>query len=186
MERTLHATLDELGRRGYAALRVEDVAARARVNKTTVYRRWPTKNALVRAALVSIADRHGRERLPDTGSLREDLLVMVRRATVAMRSREGRTIMRMLAAEHPDRQVLEIARSIQQSREHIPRALLERARARGELRDDVEPDFVLDVVRGACERAMARAGKVDERFVTRVVDLVLTGALAPGGPPGRR
>lgn len=186
VDRTLQAVLEELGRHGYAALRVEDVATRAGVNKTTVYRRWPTKEALVRAALASITERHGQASTPDTGSVREDLLVVARRVFAAMRSREGRTIMRMLAAEDPDPQVLRIARSIQQTREHIPRAVLERARARGEVRADVDAELVLDVVRGACEHALARSVKLDERFVTSVVDLVLAGALAPSAPSRRR
>src|SRR3984885_1261290 len=71
----LRATAEELARVGYAALRMEDVARAAGVNKTTVYRRWPTKMRLVAEAM-----RHERERrsvAPDTGSLREDLRVML-------------------------------------------------------------------------------------------------------------
>ena len=47
----LRATAEELGRVGFAALRIEDVALRSGVNKTTIYRRWPTKQELVRASL---------------------------------------------------------------------------------------------------------------------------------------
>ena len=49
VQEVLTATAEELGRSGYAALRIEDVAERAGVNKTTIYRRWPTKAALVKA-----------------------------------------------------------------------------------------------------------------------------------------
>ena len=60
----LEATLDELGLVGYGALSVEQVATRAGVNKTTVYRRWPTKAALVERAdgCLYHAKRHGRNR----------------------------------------------------------------------------------------------------------------------------
>ena len=68
----LRATIDELARSGYAALRVDDVAARAGVNKTTVYRRWPTKTDLVAAAIRASAGQH--EPVPDTGSARRDLV----------------------------------------------------------------------------------------------------------------
>ena len=51
----LRMTLEVLGQEGYAGLRVEDVAARAGVNKTTIYRRWPTRADLVVAALTSLA-----------------------------------------------------------------------------------------------------------------------------------
>ena len=55
---------------GYASLRVEDVAARAGVNKTTIYRRWPAKSDLVIAALDALRDQTQID--PDTGSLREE------------------------------------------------------------------------------------------------------------------
>ena len=51
----LRTTLEVLGDRGYAGLRVEDVAAKAGVNKTTIYRRWPTRADLVIAALTALA-----------------------------------------------------------------------------------------------------------------------------------
>jgi AcrR family transcriptional regulator len=72
----LQATGEELNAVGYAALRVEDVAERAGVNKTSIYRRWPTKDELVIDAL-----RHGYEEqqfIPDTGDLREDMLQYIR------------------------------------------------------------------------------------------------------------
>src|SRR5689334_5086908 len=65
----LTAAVAELARVGYVALRVEDVAAGAGVNKTTVYRRWPTKAALVTAALRTTDEPE----LPETGALRQDL-----------------------------------------------------------------------------------------------------------------
>ena len=67
----LAATQELLAEGGYDALRVDDVATRAGVHKTTVYRRWPTKAALVMAVL----DSRSAERVPvpDTGSLEGDL-----------------------------------------------------------------------------------------------------------------
>ena len=55
VESVLHTTLEVLGQQGYAQLRIEDIAARAGVNKTTIYRRWPTRSRLVMAALTSLA-----------------------------------------------------------------------------------------------------------------------------------
>ena len=54
MSTVLRTTLEVLGQQGYAGLRVEDVAAGAGVNKTTIYRRWPTRADLVIAALTSL------------------------------------------------------------------------------------------------------------------------------------
>src|ERR1700691_2906043 len=72
----LRATAEELARVGYVALRMEDVARAAGVNKTTVYRRWPTKMQLVTERMRREGELCGP--LPDTGSLREDLCIMLR------------------------------------------------------------------------------------------------------------
>src|SRR5438094_8033869 len=67
----LDAAFAELGEKGYGGLSIEAVAQRSGVAKTTVYRRWPTRNELVADALDSRSDRY--EPVPDTGSLRGDL-----------------------------------------------------------------------------------------------------------------
>src|SRR5687767_7075744 len=71
----LDATIDLVRSVGYRGLRVDDVAARCGVAKSTIYRRWPSKAALVAAAV----DRLylGRVIVPDTGSLRSDLLELL-------------------------------------------------------------------------------------------------------------
>src|SRR5687768_17134081 len=75
--RVMNATAHELGRAGYAALRIEDVAERSGVNKTTIYRRWPGKSDLVLEVInqqVAAALGQRPEGLSfDTGTLRGDL-----------------------------------------------------------------------------------------------------------------
>src|SRR6266511_5046821 len=66
------ATLAELAERGYAALSLESIARRAGVHKTTLYRRWGTREELVLEAMLARAGEH--ISVPDTGSLRGDLL----------------------------------------------------------------------------------------------------------------
>lgn len=72
-EAILAATLDLLAERGYARLTIEGVALRARAAKTSLYRRWKTKESLIIDAVVKVglAERPG---VPDTGSLQEDML----------------------------------------------------------------------------------------------------------------
>src|SRR5512142_1481611 len=72
----LTATADLLAERGLAAMSIEEVAARAGVGKTTIYRRWPSKGLLALDAFV-ISFR-AEQPLPDTGSLRGDLLSALR------------------------------------------------------------------------------------------------------------
>src|SRR5690349_24183101 len=76
----LTATVDLLAERGLAAMSIEEVAARAGVGNTTIYRRWPSKGLL---ALDAFVDSFREEQpLPDTGTLRGDLLSALDRKSV--------------------------------------------------------------------------------------------------------
>src|SRR6266446_6100976 len=72
----LTATADLLAERGLAAMSIEEVAARAGVGKTTIYRRWPSKGLLALDAFV--ASFREEQPQPDTGTLRGDLLAALR------------------------------------------------------------------------------------------------------------
>lgn len=86
-QQIFQATLELLAAKGYEGLTVEGVAERSEVNKTTIYRWWPSKAALLAAALVK-ADLLAMEP-PDTGSLRGDLEALVQRV-VALLTRPRR------------------------------------------------------------------------------------------------
>ncbi|MQY27254.1 TetR/AcrR family transcriptional regulator [Nocardia aurantia] len=75
----LDAAWDELVEAGYAGFTIESVAERAGTSRAVLYRRWPTKPELVRAAVIHAG---GKERvaIPDTGSLRDDMIELLRRA----------------------------------------------------------------------------------------------------------
>ncbi|WP_405950624.1 TetR/AcrR family transcriptional regulator [Streptomyces prunicolor] len=96
----LDAVWEELADVGYARLTMEGVAARARTGKQVLYRRWPNRAELVKAAL---PHRTGFivDQVPDTGELREDLLALLR--LMAERQREiGPDVIRGLLAEVTD------------------------------------------------------------------------------------
>src|SRR5262245_16527517 len=92
VEAVLQAAAEQLGEVGFAALRIEDVAARSGVNKTTIYRRWPSKEELVTAVLETL-------RLvpdtPDTGTLRGDLLQLLRAIANGAATPAGRGLIRL-------------------------------------------------------------------------------------------
>src|SRR3954470_20086273 len=75
----LEAALDVLAECGYDGLTIDMVAARAKAGKATLYRRWPSKAALVIDAAVCMKQGMSRlEDLPDTGTLRGDLVALIR------------------------------------------------------------------------------------------------------------
>ncbi len=177
VRRALRAVLSELSRVGYGALRVEEVAQRARVHKTTLYRRWPTREALVRAALLSITEETVPASPPDTGSLRGDLGVLAEGIAALASSPEARTILRMVAGGEQGSELVVIARSIRESRELTARVVVERARARGELRADVDMTLFHEVFRAAVDRMLLGTERVDAAHLTAIIDLLLHGAL---------
>jgi AcrR family transcriptional regulator len=179
VQRVLDAALVELAQVGYQGFRVEEVAARAQVNKTTVYRRWPTKQDLVRDALT----RRGAPEIAvqSTGSLRGDLLLLGR-TYVEMASRPiGRSVVRMLMAESFDPEVAGLVRALRDSTVEVPKALIAAAVERGELAPGFDPGVLTYAVAGALQhRIFFMHEDADEVFLTSLVDLLLCGALRPG------
>jgi AcrR family transcriptional regulator len=183
----LEATLEGLAEHGYDALRIEDVATRAGVNKTTIYRRWPTKADLVRAALLSITSDG--IVAPRTGSLRGDLLSLAWSTVELIRSCEGRGLFRMLQTAGPESELMAICMSLKERHEVVPRAVVEEAAARGEIRPSVDPMLIFTMLGAAVHHHMVmNRSDADERFVHHLVDLLLHGALRPTAPkrPGAK
>lgn len=177
----LEATLAELSTAGYGALRVEDVATRAGVNKTTVYRRWPTKEDLVRAALQSITVDHAVT--PNTGSLRGDLLEIGRHIVARASSPEWQGIRRVLIAEGQNAELMAIAKVLREALEAVPRSVIEAAEARGEVERSADDSMLLfNVFKATVQhRILNERKEADEAFLNRVIDLLLLGALSPQG-----
>ena len=169
----LRATAEELARVGYTALRMEDVARAAGVNKTTVYRRWPTKKKLVAETM-----RHEHERrsvAPDTGSLREDLRVMLQALAEQGRSPLARAWLSELGNT-------EVRAIMLASRHHVEAqwaAVIARGMARGELPPDTSPLFLIEIVVGPVVGRLVRGDELPtDEFCVQVIDLVLAGAVA--------
>jgi AcrR family transcriptional regulator len=174
----LTAALEELARAGYRALRFEDVALRAGVNKTTIYRRWPTKIELVRAALASEA--RCKIVVPETGSLRSDLLMMGRTFVDLASSPEGQSIMRMMVAEGSDPEVVHLEKSLRATFEAVPASVVANAVARGELAPDGDHAVLLDAFIGAIHHRIFMMNEpATEDFLARLADVLLLGALLP-------
>jgi AcrR family transcriptional regulator len=175
----LSAVIEELARVGYGALRVEDVAARAQVNKTTIYRRWPTKSELVRAALgcKKSAAFGGFEA---TGSLRGDLLALARGFVEAAGQPEGLSVMRMLVAEGADPEVADLHKAMREDHETLPNAVIADAIARGELAADADHRVMMVAFFGAIfHMVLVMSEPVTEPIIERLVDVLLLGALRP-------
>jgi AcrR family transcriptional regulator len=175
VEDVLRATGEELCRVGYAAMRIEDVAARSGVNKTTIYRRWPSKVDLVSAAIQQFKDH---TTFIDTGSVRQDLRESLVTLLDLNRDRKWQGIMRMISS-HTDPEVDVLANKLRDEQHAKRVAMIERGIARGELPPATDASLVADMVIGAVVRRLMHYNEiVDESYVDTVLDIVLTGANA--------
>jgi AcrR family transcriptional regulator len=147
-EAILAATLEILKEQGYVGLTIEGVAVSAGVGRPTIYRRWPSKPALVVAALVQST----RLAIPvvDTGSLRRDLIAVQRRQVELMSSPESRRVTAGLIADlatDPELAQSYVSQYLAPRRASVWQ-VLQRGVDRGELAADVDFAFVYDLLMG--------------------------------------
>lgn len=168
-EAILEATLELLDEVGLGGLTVEGVAKRARVAKTTIYRRWDDKYMLAIAALDRIRPVL---QFPDTGSLREDLLTLFR--TVERRSGVKRlrqtSAMLVHALTHDQRFPSVYWTTFGEPRRAQIADIFTRAQDRGELSAAVDTDVLVDIIEGSIFYQGIRPS--DESFTARMNRIV--------------
>lgn len=175
----LVAAAKELARTGYAALRMDDVAVAAGVNKTTVYRRWPTKSDLVRATLSSLNQTESVT--PDLGSIHADLESLLDSFVARMENPEKRCIARMIYAEMEHPEVQELVRSIREDHLAPWQTVVARSMERGELPSGSDTRLIVDVLLGTVTSGVIRFQRgLDRPYLKSVVELVVAGAKAGG------
>ncbi len=185
----LAATRAALVELGWSGLTLGNVATRAGVAKTTLYRRWAGKNELVVDAVAALFDEL---ELPDRGTLAADIEgVVLQFAAILARPEAQSGLMAVLAESTRDAALRERIRTSVVDRQK--RLVLEgraRAQVRGELPPETDPstaartvDLIFDMVAGAVvHRTLVSAEPVDQPWVqsfTRVLLLGLAGAAAP-------
>jgi AcrR family transcriptional regulator len=176
VKRVLDASVAELARSGYAGFRMEDVAAEAAVNKTSIYRRWPSRLALVTAAVARMSTRFREVPLPDTRSLENDLTEAFALRFTFGRQLEGRAWARLLAERH-SAEVEAIIGETVQGRAREWRVMVTRAINRGELPAGTDAGLLLDLVRSVVDaRFRGGRGRLDATWLRIAVSTVVAGA----------
>jgi len=172
----LAATMAELAESGYAGLTLDAIAKRAGVHKTTLYRRWGTREALVLEAMLEHAGEQ--VEIPDTGYLHDDLLALASSAAATAATPQGQAMVRaVVAAGGHDAALASHNRRFWSERLALDGAIVERAVARGDVPPDVDPQTVIEAVLGPIYfRALVTGEPPDRAFIERVVGLVARGA----------
>jgi AcrR family transcriptional regulator len=171
------ATLELLAEEGgVAGVSIEAVAARAGVGKTTIYRRWPNKEALIVDALADLKEPFP---APRGESVRDDL-VAIARTFISDKSDKKRMDCYwsiLGGAERYPELIARFTREVVEPRREVLREVLRRGVATGELRPDLDVELTLWLILGAvAQRSRAfGAGPVPGDFAERAVDALLAG-----------
>ncbi|OQD52317.1 TetR family transcriptional regulator [Streptomyces phaeoluteigriseus] len=189
----LAATRQALVELGWSKLTLGDVATRAGVAKTTLYRRWSGKNELVVDAVAELFDEL---ELPDRGSLAADIEGVVLQFAAILARPEARSGLMAVVAEATRDDALRdrIRASIVDPQKDLVLEGRARARTRGELPPEPDPlavsrtvDLIFDMVAGAVvHRTLVSAEPADEEWVRDFTRVLLHGltAAAPGPSGG--
>jgi AcrR family transcriptional regulator len=130
-EAVLTATYELLTKAGLGGVTIDEVARRSGVAKTTIYRHWPSRSALLLDACSRLS---GRPEPPDTGSLEGDLAALAANLAHELRSAKWPTILpSIIDAAERDAEVAELHAKLQAGLSAPYAAVVERARARGEI-----------------------------------------------------
>jgi AcrR family transcriptional regulator len=190
----LGAAIDELARTGYGMLSLEQVAQRAGVHKTTVYRRWPTKSILLEAAFAAMVQ--DAPSVGETSGIRSTLLAVAHRLEATLSSPRGRGVVRLLLGGCPEPDLTALAAASRRQFMAPARNAIQRAIDRGDFRPGVDPDHLLGALTGGIiQMLFVERSRPSSARLQSLVDILLVGVLpsdrarrragrvaTPGGP----
>lgn len=171
----LDSTLELLKEVGFGELSIEGIAARAGVGKATVYRWWPNKATLVIDAFLTIV---GPElAFPKGESASEVLHQQMLRLVKLMRGDFGKMLSAVIGAGQSQPELREaVWKNFIEPRRAEARNLIEDAQGRGEIRDDVPADTLLDMMYGPLYfRLLVGHAKIDNALVDAIFDVARSG-----------
>ena len=166
-EAIMDATVSLAAEVGLKELSLDDVATRAGVARSTIYRRWPSKDALLKEAVEMLVEKYKIE--PNTGSVREDLLTYARTAIVFVQG-PLRPVLSVFYAM----QELELDPDLLKRTRESVAAIVKRGIDRGELRSDLDPEFVIELIFAMIwYQVTTRHRRLEASYAETVVDVVL-------------
>jgi AcrR family transcriptional regulator len=183
----LQAALEVLAETGYDGMTVDMVAARAKAGKATLYRRWPSKAELVIDAVACMKQSDiDFANLPDTGTLRGDLVAMIKPHAIEDGERKLQVMAGLLSMLSRDPGLAQaVNAAIVEPRAKVNRILMRRAADRGEIAADCDIETLSLIAPSmAAYRVLVLKKPVDREFLVSLIDGVLLPAV--GLPPGEQ
>ena len=165
-----------LTKKGIDAFTIAEVAARAGVHETSIYRRWGTKNALVRDACLHHAE--GALPIPDTGSLRSDLVALLERLVALLVSPQGKALLALSLSQHPH--VVTARRTFWQRRFNLIRTVFDKAVSRDEFSPHADPiEFLEALIAPLYLRVLVTGEPLEDWPRNEMIDRLLTAYAVP-------
>ena len=176
----LDAALDVLAETGFDGMTIDMVAARAKAGKATLYRRWPSKAELVIDAVACMKHNNiDLTRLPDTGTLRGDLIAMIKPHTIEDSERKLQIMAGLMSmlSRNPDLAEA-VNKAIVEPRVAVTRILMRRAVDRGEISPGCDIETLSLIAPSmAVFRVLVLKRPVDRAFLVSLIDGVLLPAV---------
>lgn len=176
----LEAALDVLAETGYDGMTVDMVATRAKAGKATLYRRWASKSELVIDAVACMKQIDPDfTKLPDTGSLRDDLVGMIKPPSMAEGERKMKVFAGVLSMISTNPELIDsVHAAIVEPRITVNRYLLQRAVDRGEVRADIDIETLALVSQSMVSyRVLMLRKPIDRAFLVSIIDGVIMPAV---------
>jgi AcrR family transcriptional regulator len=191
----LAAALDVLAETGFDGMTIDMVATRAKAGKATLYRRWPSKSELVIDAVACLKQGDlDLDRLPDTGTLRGDLVALIKPRSIEAGEKKMQIMAGLMSMLSAAPELADAANSaIVRPRAVANKFLMQRAIDRGEISPQCDIDTLCLVTPSmAAYRTLIERKPVDRDFLISLVDGVILpalglvpGGLVPGDTAGR-
>jgi AcrR family transcriptional regulator len=171
-DRVLTTTFELLGENGVGGLSVDEVSRRSGVAKTTIYRHWPTREALVVDACSRIS---AEQEVPDTGSLEGDVIAILSNlAHLLSTARWASVLPSIVDVAERDPEFADIHRRIQHGHAEPLREVIERAAGRGELAIAVDRSTMIAALMGPLfYRRWFSREPIDDQFVKTITRNVI-------------
>lgn len=172
----LEATLDVLAENGYDGMTIDMVATRAKAGKATLYRRWPSKPELVLDAVACMKSSSiDLANLPDTGTLRGDLIAMIKAPTMRDAERKLKVMAGIASMIARNPELAEAARdALVEPRAAANRVIFQRAVDRGEISRDVDIETLISISPSmAAYRTLMLNKPVSREFIISTIDRVI-------------
>ena len=170
----LQAAIDLVHERGFRGVSVESLAAKTGVAKTTIYRRWPNKAAVVMDAFMQ---RLLWTQFPNTKKATDSIRLQMRSMAKAFRAKDGAVVKALIAEAGFD---VELANAIR-DRWTVPRrklalAVLQRAVSQGELRSDIDLEATIDLLYAPMYYRLQRGTPpLSDEYIDEIFDQVMEG-----------